>query len=82
MSAMGHKRTWPLSSTVVSGRLPGNFIDGSIAMRQPYVGPMRALRTPADVYAVPGNHEALFSYRDWMHIAANWACACCPTRMR
>ena len=44
----------------------GDFIDGSVAMRREDVEPLRELRAPDGVYAIPGNHEYFFSYRDWM----------------
>jgi len=44
----------------------GDFIDGSVEMRRPDVEPLRALRAPDGVYAVPGNHEYFFNYDAWM----------------
>ena len=44
----------------------GDFIDGSVAMRRNDVEPLRHLRAPDGVYAIPGNHEYFFDYRDWM----------------
>jgi len=44
----------------------GDFIDGSVAMRRADVEPLRDLRAPDGVYAIPGNHEYFFSYADWM----------------
>ncbi|MBJ6120399.1 metallophosphoesterase [Sphingomonas sp. BT553] len=44
----------------------GDFIDGSVAMRRADVEPLRQLRAPDGVYAIPGNHEYFFNYRDWM----------------
>jgi predicted MPP superfamily phosphohydrolase len=44
----------------------GDFIDGSVAMRRADVEPLRDLRAPDGVYAIPGNHEYFFSYPDWM----------------
>jgi predicted MPP superfamily phosphohydrolase len=49
----------------------GDFIDGSLAMRQADVEPLRRLRAPDGVYAIPGNHEYFFNYGEWMrHLAA------------
>lgn len=49
----------------------GDFIDGSVAMRRADVEPLRDLRAPDGVYAIPGNHEYFFDYEDWMrHLAA------------
>ena len=48
----------------------GDFIDGTLAARRADVEPLRHLRAPDGVYAVPGNHEAFFGYRAWMeHLA-------------
>lgn len=48
----------------------GDFIDGSVAMRRDDVEPLRQLRAPDGVYAIPGNHEYFFEYRAWMrHLA-------------
>ncbi len=44
----------------------GDFIDGSVAMRRADVAPLRALRAPDGVYAIPGNHEYFFDYAAWM----------------
>ncbi len=49
----------------------GDFIDGSVAMRRADVEPLRDLRAPDGVYAIPGNHEYFFDYDDWMrHLSA------------
>jgi predicted MPP superfamily phosphohydrolase len=48
----------------------GDFIDGSVDRRRADVEPLRELRAPDGVYAIPGNHEYYFGYRDWMdHLA-------------
>ena len=44
----------------------GDFIDGSVDMRRDDVEPLRQLRAPDGVYAIPGNHEYFFDYRAWM----------------
>jgi len=44
----------------------GDFIDGTVAMRRADVEPLRDLRAPDGIYAVPGNHEYFFGYRSWM----------------
>ncbi|WP_298814202.1 metallophosphoesterase [uncultured Sphingomonas sp.] len=44
----------------------GDFIDGSVAMRRADVAPLADLRAPDGVWAVPGNHEYLFNYAEWM----------------
>jgi predicted MPP superfamily phosphohydrolase len=44
----------------------GDFIDGSVDMRREDVAPLRDLRAPDGVYAVPGNHEYFFDYGAWM----------------
>ena len=48
----------------------GDFIDGTLAARHADVEPLRALGAPDGVYAIPGNHEYIFGYREWMrHLA-------------
>jgi predicted MPP superfamily phosphohydrolase len=48
----------------------GDFIDGSVAMRRDDVAPLRDLRAPDGVWAIPGNHEYFFDYAAWMrHLA-------------
>ncbi|GJD63476.1 3',5'-cyclic adenosine monophosphate phosphodiesterase CpdA [Methylobacterium frigidaeris] len=48
----------------------GDFIDGSVAMRRDDVAPLRDLRAPDGVWAIPGNHEYFFDYPAWMrHLA-------------
>ena len=44
----------------------GDFIDGSVARRRSDVEPLRGLRAPDGVYAVPGNHEYFFNYAEWL----------------
>nr|WP_276039713.1 metallophosphoesterase [Sphingomonas sp. GM_Shp_1] len=44
----------------------GDFIDGSVEMRRDDVAPLRQLRAPDGVYAIPGNHEYFFDYGAWM----------------
>lgn len=44
----------------------GDFIDGPVAMRRADVAPLRDLRAPDGVYAIPGNHEYFFKYPEWM----------------
>ena len=51
--------------------ITGDFIDGTVAMRRADVEPLRDLRAPDGIYAVPGNHEYFFGYRSWMrHLTA------------
>ena len=40
----------------------GDFIDGSVEMRRHDIAPLRLLRAPDGVYAIPGNHEYFFDY--------------------
>ncbi|MDQ1231145.1 metallophosphoesterase [Sphingomonas sp. SORGH_AS_0879] len=44
----------------------GDFIDGSVEMRRDDVAPLRQLRAPDGVYAIPGNHEYFFDYGAWI----------------
>lgn len=46
--------------------ITGDFIDGSVTMRRDDVEPLRDLRAPDGVFAIPGNHEYFFSHDDWM----------------
>ncbi len=49
----------------------GDFIDGSVDMRRKDVEPLRALRAPDGIWAIPGNHEYFFDYGAWMrHLTA------------
>ena len=50
--------------------ITGDFIDGSVADRRGDVASLASLRARDGVYAIPGNHEYFFDYRDWMrHLA-------------
>ena len=44
----------------------GDFIDGSVDMRRKDVEPLRALKAPDGVWAIPGNHEYFFNCGAWM----------------
>jgi predicted MPP superfamily phosphohydrolase len=49
----------------------GDVIDGSVARRRSDVEPLRKLRAPDGVYLIPGNHEYLSGYDQWMgHLAS------------
>lgn len=49
----------------------GDFIDGSVAMRRADVAPLKDLRAPDGVLAIPGNHEYFFDFGAWMrHLTA------------
>jgi predicted MPP superfamily phosphohydrolase len=45
----------------------GDFIDGSVDTRRNDVEPLRTLKAPDGVWAIPGNHEYFFDYGAWMH---------------
>jgi len=44
----------------------GDVIDGSVASRRGAVEPLRDLRAPDGVFLIPGNHEYLSGYQEWM----------------
>ena len=44
----------------------GDFVDGTLKARRADVAPLRDLGAPDGVYAIPGNHEYFFGYREWM----------------
>lgn len=44
----------------------GDFIDGSVEMRQDDVAPLAELAAPDGVLGIPGNHEYFFDYPEWM----------------
>lgn len=44
----------------------GDVIDGSVAMRETDVEPLRQLRARDGVYMSPGNHEYFLGYQQWM----------------
>ncbi|KQT87611.1 metallophosphoesterase [Methylobacterium sp. Leaf466] len=44
----------------------GDLIDGSLDARRADVEPLRDLRAPDGVWAIPGNHEYFFAYAAWM----------------
>ena len=56
----------------------GDFIDGSVAMRRDDVEPLRRLRAPDGVFAIPGNHEYFFNYRAWMRHLSGMGFAMLP----
>lgn len=58
----------------------GDFIDGSVAMRRDDVEPLRRLRAPDGVFAIPGNHEYFFDYRQWMRHLAGLGLRMLPNR--
>jgi predicted MPP superfamily phosphohydrolase len=44
----------------------GDVIDGTLAMREADVEPLRGLRARDGVYMSPGNHEYFLGYQEWM----------------
>jgi len=46
--------------------LTGDMVDGSVADRIDDVAPLRELRAPDGVFAIPGNHEYYSDYRPWI----------------
>jgi predicted MPP superfamily phosphohydrolase len=46
--------------------ITGDLIDGSVEHRRLDVEPIAGLRSRDGVYAIPGNHEYFFNFRNWM----------------
>ncbi len=45
--------------------LLGDFLDGTVAEVGKDLAPLRELRAPLGVFAVPGNHEYYYDYPEW-----------------
>ncbi len=71
-------RRWTSAVVAATNRLgadlivvTGDVIDGSLAKRRLDVEPLRGLSAPDGVYLIPGNHEYLSGYDQWMpHLAS------------
>ena len=46
--------------------LTGDMVDGTVAARRDDVAPLRDLKAPNGVYAIPGNHEYYAEYDAWL----------------
>lgn len=46
--------------------LPGDMVDGPVAVSGPMVAPLAGLQAPLGVWLAPGNHEVYHDYADWM----------------
>lgn len=46
--------------------LPGDMVDGAVALRAADVAPLAELEAPLGVYAVAGNHEYYSGYNSWV----------------
>lgn len=51
--------------------LPGDMVDGPVAVSGPMVAPLAGLQAPLGVWASPGNHEVYHDYADWMAFFAS-----------
>lgn len=49
----------------------GDFVDGSVSQRQAALEPLRDLRAPLGVYAVPGNHDYFSNYKEWLPVLSS-----------
>ena len=58
----------------------GDFIDGTVTMRRADIEPLRELRAPDGIYAVPGNHEYFFNYPAWMNHLSGLGIRMLPNR--
>lgn len=69
--AKGRARTEGIVERTLAARpdlivLPGDMVDGPVAVSGPMVAPLAQLKAPLGVWASPGNHEVYHDYADWM----------------
>ena len=69
--AKGHARTQGIVERTLAAQpdlivLPGDMVDGPVAVSGPMVAPLAGLQAPLGVWASPGNHEVYHDYADWM----------------
>lgn len=69
--AKGLARTQGIVARTLAARpdmivLPGDMVDGPVAVSGPMVAPLAGLQAPLGVWLSPGNHEIYNDYAHWM----------------
>ena len=73
--AKGRARTEAIVQRTLAARpdmivLPGDMVDGPVAVSGSMVQPLAQLKAPLGVWLSPGNHEVYHDYHDWMRFFA------------